>query len=63
MTAVGLDPAFRGTYREALAPETVGGETLQFHEHVFVDIAQANKDVSSARAIPTELGTEVICLG
>ena len=60
MTVVGLDPAFRGTYREALAPETVGGETLQFHEHVFVDIAQANQDVSIARATHHELGTETI---
>ncbi|KAF7796357.1 hypothetical protein EIP86_007534 [Pleurotus ostreatoroseus] len=44
MQRKGLDPPFRGVYREAIAAQKVGTQSLQVHDHIFVNIAQASLD-------------------
>lgn len=42
----GVDPPFRGVWREALHGETVGATRIEGGQKVFVDIAHAGMDVS-----------------
>ncbi|KAF8265063.1 hypothetical protein EI94DRAFT_1736694 [Lactarius quietus] len=41
---VGIDPPFRGVYRESVADQTVGNLTFFKGQRVFVDLAHASQD-------------------
>ncbi|KAH9932667.1 linoleate diol synthase [Amylocystis lapponica] len=50
--SAGIDPPFRGVYREAARSASIGGHNLQAGQPVFVDIASANVDLFQEHVFP-----------
>ena len=44
--AMRLDPPFRGVYREAISEQTISGKKVEKGQKVFIDLAEASRDVS-----------------